>query len=216
MLVSIAKTISEQIQNAIYSKGAASIAVCAGRSPLGIFKKISNSDLNWKAVTVTLIDDRLVHENHPDSNQTTLRNHLFKNAALKANFVSLQSFRKDYSLLSLPFDLVIVAPGDDGHIASLFPSMINSALIIERRAFDLKAKPEIIEVLAQGKPKLPRLSMNLSMLIQTKRLFLFISNKSKARIMHDAESNSALPLHYLMKQDQVLVEILHGFKPATT
>ena len=178
---------------------------------MGIFQEISTADLNWGAVNVTLTDDRLVHENHPDSNQKTLRDHLFKNAARKANFVSLQSYRKDYSLLSLPFDLVIVAPGDDGHIASLFPSMINSARMTERRAFDLKAKPEIIEVPAEGKPKLPRLSMNLSMLMQTKRLFLLISKKSKARILHDAKRNSALPLHYFIKQDQVLVEVLHVF-----
>jgi 6-phosphogluconolactonase len=52
------------LSEAIATKNSAAFVVSGGSSPIKIFQELSNSDLDWSKVTITLVDDRAVDKNH--------------------------------------------------------------------------------------------------------------------------------------------------------
>ena len=60
------------LSEAIATKNSAAFVVSGGSSPIKIFQELSNSDLDWSKVTITLVDDRAVDKNHNDSNEKLL------------------------------------------------------------------------------------------------------------------------------------------------
>ena len=74
--------------------------------------------------------------------------------------------------IDTPFDIVLLGLGSDGHFASLFPAQIEN-----NQAFDVNASPAIIiSTRESGLPELQKISMNLSMLLDTQEMY-FISSK---------------------------------------
>jgi 6-phosphogluconolactonase len=84
--------------------------------------------------------------------------------------------------------------GEDGHFASLFPNMINLP-----EAFSLKAKPKVLKTAALGSPLHPRITMNLSMIMESSFIILLVKGKLKQDILYKANMNSDYPIHYLIK-----------------
>ena len=84
--------------------------------------------------------------------------------------------------------------GEDGHFASLFPDMIN-----DNDAFDLNESPKILITPPQGKPYLPRITMNLSMIMKSINIVLLIKGKAKQDIFNKAKKDEDFPIHYLIK-----------------
>ena len=84
--------------------------------------------------------------------------------------------------------------GEDGHFASLYPDMIN-----DNDAFDLNESPKILITPPQGKPYLPRITMNLSMIMKSINIILLIKGKAKQDIFNKAKKDEDLPIHYLIK-----------------
>jgi 6-phosphogluconolactonase len=108
--------------------------------------------------------------------------------------------------MSRPFDVMLLGMGEDGHFASLFPSLINTS-----NYFNLLADPGIIYTEPMGSPCHKRISMNLSMIIESKKVVLLISNEKKLSLLSEAYENNLLPLYYLLAQERVDVEIVKTF-----
>ena len=105
---------------------------------------------------------------------------------------------------------MLLGLGYDGHFASLFPKLVGND-----RCLSVLADPEIVLLDEMGNPKHKRVSMNLAMILQSKRIVLISNNKDKNKVIEDAYSNKDLPLYYLLKQKKVEVEIvdLNNSKP---
>ena len=90
----ISELIANKLKSSIEINGEASLVLSGGNSPLKIYNELSNININWCSVNTTLVDDRLVEKNHPDSNQKLLFENLKvsvfieKNETLKLNFFS--------------------------------------------------------------------------------------------------------------------------------
>ena len=192
--MSIVKLISDRLNSSIENEGSASLVLSGGSSPISIYEELSNIDISWSKVFLTLVDDRLVGPDHKDSNQKLLHNHFIKNKAkninffpLKENFLSNTEFKK-------PFDITLLGMGEDGHFASLFPDMIN-----QYEAFDLNASPKILITPPQGNPLMPRITMNLSLIMESLNIILLVKGKAKQNIFKKAIKEMKLPIHYLIK-----------------
>ena len=193
-MMSIVKLISNRLNSSIENEGSASLVVSGGSSPIRIYEELSNIDISWSRVFLTLVDDRFVDPDHKDSNQKLLYNHFIKNKAkdikffpLTENFLTKTNFKK-------PFDITLLGMGEDGHFASLFPDMIN-----DNDAFDLNESPKILITPPQGNPYLPRITMNLSLIMKSINIVLLIKGKAKQDIFNKAKKDEDLPIHYLIK-----------------
>ena len=192
--MNIVKLISDRLNSSIENEGSASLVVSGGSSPIRIYEELSNIDISWSRVFLTLVDDRFVDPDHKDSNQKLLYNHFIKNKAkdikffpLTKNFLKKTNFKK-------PFDITLLGMGEDGHFASLFPDMIN-----DNEAFNLNESPKILITPPQGNPYLPRITMNLSLIMKSINIVLLIKGKAKQDIFNKAKKDEDLPIHYLIK-----------------
>ena len=82
-MMNIVKLISDRLNSSIENEGSASLVVSGGSSPIRIYEELSNIDISWSRVFLTLVDDRFVDPDHKDSNQKLLYNHFIKNKAKK-------------------------------------------------------------------------------------------------------------------------------------
>ena len=195
---SIAKTLNESIE----LSGKASLVVCGGNSPLPIYQKLSLADLDWSKVSVYLGDDRLLLSDHIDSNENLLRKNLLINNAKSAKFHPLVQPRIDIKNIILPFDIVLLGLGLDGHFASLFPEQVKLS-----SAFSIDAEPNFVcSDIPLGSPSYKRISMNLALLLNTKRCILLVTNSDKRLVVEKASTNNKMPLYFLINQDKTKLE----------
>ena len=192
--MSIVKLISDKLNSSIENKGYGSLVVSGGSSPISIYEELSNIDLSWSKVFLTLVDDRLVDPDHRDSNQKLLHNHFIKNKAKNINFFPLTENFLSNTEFKKPFDVTLLGMGEDGHFASLFPDMIN-----QNEAFDLNASPKILITPPQGNPFIPRITMNLSLIMESLNIILLVKGKAKQNIFEKAKKDKKLPIHHLIK-----------------
>ena len=206
---SIAQSIGKTLQSEISEYGTASLVVCGGSSPIKIFKYLNSIKIDWHFIRIFLVDDRLVEPQSEFSNQKLLKTHLLKNNAKKSIFTPLSTDSISRNLMPDIFTVMLLGMGNDGHFASLFPEMLvqteNSAK--KNLEFEVSAEPSIITTSALGNPKLPRISMNLSLILKSKRIILLANGKEKQAVLKSAEKDKMLPIYHLLKQTHVPIEI---------
>lgn len=81
--------ISTALVAAIKKNDCASLVVSGGRTPQKLFSALSECSLPWEKVTVTLVDERWLPEDHPDSNAGLVKRYLLQNNASAAKFIGL-------------------------------------------------------------------------------------------------------------------------------
>ncbi len=198
----ISKSITKSLDKAIALNGKATLVVCGGNSPLSIYQKLSRADLDWNKVSIYLGDDRLLPSDHIDSNENLLRKNLLINNAKSAKFHPLVQPRINIKDITLPFDIVLLGLGHDGHFASLFPEQVKIS-----GAISIDADPAFIcSELPLGSPSYMRISMNLALLLNTKRCILLVTNSDKRLVVEKASTNNKMPLHFLINQEKTKLE----------
>jgi len=188
----LARAIVERLRAALAERGAASLVVSGGRSPIPLFERLANTDLDWSRVWITLADERWVPVDHADSNQGLLRRHLLIGHAAAARFVALKSDHPTpaaaladrgsaLAAIPRPFDVVVLGMGEDGHTASLFPGAAG---------LDAAMDPDGRAVLAAIDPPAyaphPRITLTLAALLDSRAVMLAISGAAKQAIYEQA------------------------------
>ena len=201
----LTKLISDKLKLAIAKKGTATFVVSGGNSPLKIYDDLSKIDLPWNKVQITLVDDRLVDKNHIHSNQKLITDHLLKNKAKLANFIPLSEEIIKSKIILTPFDVNLLGMGEDGHFASLFPDMIKNF-----NSFDLNADPNVFSITSHGDPFLPRITMNLSLILKSEFIVLLVKGAIKQKIIDQAKNDISLQIHYLLKSrtSNIMIEYI--------
>ena len=196
--------ILDLLDQSLKSKGSASFIVSGGSSPVTTFKEISKMVTDWPNVDISLVDDRVVDPTHKDSNEKLVNDLLMINNASNANFISICNDTKSLKELNRPYTVMLLGIGEDGHFASLFPSLIESNI----EYFDLYAEPDIFFTEPMGSPCHKRVSMNLSMILQSENIFLLVSSDKKNDVLKQAEFDKNLPLYYLLNQSRKEIKLI--------
>ena len=211
----LATDITEALQSGLAAGRGASLVVPGGHSPVALFEALSNADLDWEDVWVTLGDERWVDGHNIASNERLVREHLLRNAAARANFVGLKNSAPDPSAgaaavwstvadLPRPFDYMLLGMGDDGHTASLFPQSPGLAA-----ALDPSAPPGCVAMQAPQPPH-QRLSLNLRALLDSRRIALLIIGEAKWATYQRARTQgpiAEMPVRALFHQQNVPVSV---------
>lgn len=191
--LALAEKVSEILKQAISLKGKASIAVSGGSTPKGFFKVLSNKDIDWKKVTITLADERWVDINSDASNTRLVHENLLQNKASAAKFFHLKQGDElgeetlaDLNVAAnnalLPLDVLILGMGEDGHTASLFPcsEQITQALDINNNNALMKVEPTTAPH--------QRITFSFASLSESENTFLHLCGDNKKQVLDKALS----------------------------
>lgn len=180
--------------------GATSVALPGGRSPQRMLQTLAAAPIEWSRITVTTTDERRVPAHHRLSNMGNLRRAFGDLCGSRATFVSLDR-NNAHKSVKLPFDLVVLGLGADGHIASLFPgSPIDSA----PAAPLIEVAPDPIPIEAP----VPRRSWSLSALASSQRTLLLGTGTAKRNAIERAlEGRDESPLRALFRRASGVITI---------
>ena len=198
----IATSIASTLEESVLKKGYATLVVSGGNSPLEIFSHLNQMPISWPKVTIILGDDRMLDPGNTDSNDKLIRENLIINKAGSAKYLSLIDPLVTPSKLNFPFDISLLGMGLDGHFASLFPELLENISL-----FEIDAPHEIyLSEDSLGDPSYKRITMNLSMLLNSVRCILLVSSESKRGVLDQAIGDSSLPVHHLINQNKIKIE----------
>lgn len=199
---------------AVARKGRFAVAVSGGKTPVPLFRKLSETEgrLPWDRTHLFLVDERIVPYSHPDSNWGALSAALVKPAGIPAEnchpiFVEdpvpeITAARYERDILHFfgsqqkgypVFDLVLLGIGEDGHTASLFPG--NQAVREAKR---------LVAAVILDTTRHARITLTLPVINHAENVVALVSGKNKSGIMK----------RVLLQRDRhlptTLVNPLHG------
>lgn len=195
----LADRIANDLRGAIAARGQALIAVSGGSTPKLLFEQLATRVLGWNRVTVTLVDERCVPASDPRSNARLVQTHLLQNHAQAARFVPLFSGDASPELglaaveaaiaaLPLPFDVVALGMGEDGHTASFFPDgdRLTDAL-------DPAGSAHVLPIRAPDAGE-PRITLTLPLLVRARTRYLLAIGAAKRAMLDDLIQDHARTL----------------------
>ncbi len=198
--------IAAGLEAALAARGRASLVVTGGRAPGPVYDRLAQMALDWPRIMVTLSDERCVAADAPESNERLVRARLLRGAAAQAEFIQLYGAGDPEPRLRgrLPFDVVMLGMGEDGHVASLLPGMPGLAAAMDPQGAALvRAVPA-----GWGSPPLARITLTLAALLAARTILILIAGDAKRRAVAAALEGADLPVRALLVQDRVPVRVL--------
>jgi 6-phosphogluconolactonase len=215
----LSQHIADALQHAIRERSRALLAVSGGKSPIALFEHLREQALDWRALTVILVDERCVPHDHADSNTGLVRQHLLQGPAAAAHFVpffnelpagelndealSDLARRSNERLADLawPLDVGVLGMGEDGHTASLFPHAPGLDLALSTHNAVAWVRP----------PHAPhaRLSLSLHALRSARELHLSIAGEAKRAVLARAQAGIVAehPVSYVLQAGAAPVHV---------
>jgi len=212
----LAAQIASSLAAAIAARGAASLVVSGGKSPVRLFELLRARSLDWSRVCIALADERWVDPSDAASNERLVREVLLQDRAAAARFLGLKngapspdlgavSAWETFARVPRPFDAMVLGMGDDGHTASLFPRSPNLA-----SALNPAAVAGCVGMWSPVAPH-PRLSLNLTALLDSRRIAILITGEAKWRTYVAACAPGAvedMPVRAVLRQTRTPVSVM--------
>lgn len=206
----LASAVANDLRDAIAARDRAALALSGGTTPRAFLRALAQHDLDWPRVTITLTDERWVGSDDARSNERLLRETLFAGAAASARFVPLHRdvpapedassiIDADIARIGLPFDVVVLGMGLDGHTASLFPDGDRIGEALDARGTSY-ASPMRSPTAGE-----PRMTLTLPALVATRRLALHIEGVGKRNVYESLDAT--LPLGAVLAAASTPVDI---------
>ncbi len=194
LAAAVAQRIVDVVQQTIAVRGVCRIALAGGETPRRCYEQLCPMPVDWGHVHIYFGDERCLPVGDAQRNDTMAQHALLRHIAIPANNVhsipaeiDVQVAASRYALelhQAMPFDLVLLGMGEDGHTASLFPG--DPAL---------QSRDSVVAVFDAPKPPPQRVSLGLTTLRQARQRIFLVAGASKraplAQIFHGAELPAA-------------------------
>jgi 6-phosphogluconolactonase len=206
----LAAAIAATLGRAIGEQGRAGLAVSGGRSPIALFKELSNAALDWPRVDISLVDERFVAPSDPDSNEGLVRRYLLQGRAAQARFAGLvtdpaniEACLERANQPAGELTLALLGMGEDGHTASLFPRAPELP-----QALDPAQALRYVRMTPASAPHL-RISMTLAALRRARHRILFIGGAAKRAVLEQAAPapTTAMPVSFVLNLPDAPIDV---------
>ena len=215
----LADAVAQNLRDTLATQPRATLAVSGGKSPIAFFQALSQQDLDWARVNITLVDERIVPTRHADSNTSLVRQHLLQHRAAAAQWLPLISDDADEGSLknsaaAVEFalqhytqpDVLVLGMGGDGHTASIFP---------QAPQFADAVRADYPQPLLHTSPITApheRISMTLAAIVATPHVYLAISGADKRRVYEAAAQaqTAQYPISYVLHSQKVNAHVFYN------
>lgn len=218
LITELSKLIADRLSQAVEQHGRASMAVSGGTSPIPLFRALSRIDLPWHRVLISLVDERWVDEDHPDSNAAMVRRELLQNHAAAASFLAMKTpahdafeaqpeLNEQLEANILPLDIVILGMGDDGHTASLFPDAEGLAEALNTQT------PVVCRGISVVGMPYTRMTLTLRTILSARHCILHITGEAKKATLAQALQDGSefkMPVRAVLKSEKLTTEIYYS------
>ena len=179
----LAALVAEQLSAALAERERAALALSGGDTPGPFMEVLSQADLDWSRVDVTLSDERWVPAASERSNFGLLGRAFLKNRAEAATAVplyrpvpvpedALDEIERAVTAL-LPLDVCVLGMGGDCHTASLFPGGDRLAEALSEDC------PHAVLPMRAPAATEPRITLTAPVLAASRHIHLLLAGKSK-------------------------------------
>jgi 6-phosphogluconolactonase len=215
--LTFAKEFETQAMEVIARREKCIIALPGGSVASAFFPILATLAVDWTRIEVFWIDERAVPPDHPDSNVglasrlllgparvPSARVHRMHGELPDLDQAARRATDELKSIAGDPphVDLAIVGVGDDGHVASIFPSRPGARPDSSANTRGTKADQPVIAVYDSPKPPARRLTLTLSVLANAGLVIVAAFGASKAQAMRGAldQSDTATPVAELLRR----------------
>ena len=147
--------------SAIAERGQFKLVLAGGTTPEKVYRLLAQADANWSKWFIYYGDERCLPEDHADRNSVMAEQAFLEKVAIpKAQVFAIpaelgpEKAAIQYQQIvkfALPFDMVLLGMGEDGHTASLFPGhQHNSDELVHAVYSSPKPPPERVSISAKA------------------------------------------------------------------
>jgi 6-phosphogluconolactonase len=198
-----AQFIIERAKIAIREKGSFSLVLSGGTTPVNVYKLLANEQADFEKWHIYFGDERCFPLNHLERNSNVaestwlskvniLKSNIFIIPAELGNTEGALAYEKILDK-NKPFDLVMLGLGDDGHIASLFPT------------HQWDNSKQVISVSNAPKSPSDRISLTPSRLSNTEEVLFLISGKNKVNAFKQWKDGVDLPANLISAKNKISI-----------
>jgi 6-phosphogluconolactonase len=190
-------------KEAIVRHGRFRIVLAGGRTPEAAYRLLANANADWRRWHIYFGDERCLPPAHRERNSTMAARIWLDHVAIPRRQIHVipaelgpaEGARRytDEIVGVLPFDLVILGLGEDGHTASLFPG--------HRPLMDRLVVP----VTNAPKPPAERVSLSSFSLGQAEQVLVLVTGMEKHGAIQDWKAGRQLPISDIMPKNPLHV-----------
>ena len=192
----VAEAVAERIlstaRQAISARGKFTLVLAGGTTPKAAYSLLRQATAEWGRWFIYFGDERCLPADHPERNSRMAADcwldhvaipvaNIFPIAAERGSQAAAEAYLSQVEP-ALPFDLLLLGMGEDGHTASLFPG----------HPLDINAL--VVPVQDAPKPPPERVSLGLGALNQSRETLILVTGAGKREAVSQWRSGEALPV----------------------
>jgi 6-phosphogluconolactonase len=198
-----ADTIEEHARHAIQQRGVFKLVLAGGSTPGDCYRILAQRDLQWDKWKLFYGDERCLPLHNPERNHqmvvsSGLTQHVNSHFIIAAELGAEKAAQNYTNLIldQMPFDLVLLGMGEDGHTASLFPG---------HSWGEVAAQQPVIPVYDSPKPPPERVSLTPYALQNCLQMLVLVTGDSKRQALQRWKHGDDLPVARVADLDQAAV-----------
>jgi 6-phosphogluconolactonase len=179
-------------QHAIAEQGAFKLVLAGGTTPEKVYRLLADTEADWANWHIYYGDERCLPANHPDRNSLMAEQAFLHKVAIPAEQIFTIPAELDPEIAAkhyqetiataLPFDMVLLGMGEDGHTASLFPDHHHNDNELAHAVYN------------SPKPPSERVSLSAKALSNTQQLLFLITGANKQEAVQAWRAGADLPV----------------------
>ena len=191
----VAEAASQQIlkaaDKAIAERGQFKLVLAGGTTPEKVYNLLANSQADWANWFIYYGDERCLPADHAERNSILAEHALLDKVSIPAEQIftieaelgPVQGALNYQSIVTqaIPFDMVLLGLGEDGHTASLFPGHQHNV------------EEPVHPVFNSPKPPPERISLSAKVLSSTSELIFLITGSNKQEAVKVWRAGGDLP-----------------------